>query len=337
MKEQDIRPDALARRYYELSARDADRCFPDRAGRTAVPCVGCGSTDSDFALEKNGFDYARCHDCGTLFQSPRPSLEAFERFYRNSESSSYWSDVFFPAVAEVRREKIFRPRVQGVAGMVADRGRQVETLVDVGAGFGIFLDEWRAISPSIKGIAIEPGHSLAEECRAKGFDVIEDIAENVVGLDATADLVVCFEVLEHVWEPLQFVEQMTRLAKPGGLVFLTTLGVNGFDIQTLWDRSNAIFPPHHINFLSVEGFTRLFKRAGLTEIEVRTPGKLDVDIVRNAWAADPVLAAEHRFLQHLIADEERSAAFQNFLADNLLSSHAWVMGRKPFEGERVGG
>jgi SAM-dependent methyltransferase len=335
VKEQDIRPDALAKRYYELSALDADRCFPDQAGRTAVACVGCGSSDASFALEKNGFAYAQCRTCGTLYQSPRPPLDAFEAFYRNSESSSYWSDVFFPAVAEVRREKIFRPRVEGVAAMAAARGHAVESIVDVGAGFGIFLDEWRALAPGITGLAIEPGHNLAEACRAKGFEVIEDIAENVVGRDGAADLVVCFEVLEHVWEPLQFVEQMVRLAKPGGLVFLTTLGVDGFDIQTLWERSNAIFPPHHINFLSVAGFERLFERAGLTDIEVRTPGKLDVDIVRNAWAAEPALAEGHRFLAHLLEDERRAAAFQAFLADNRLSSHTWVMGRKPMTGENA--
>lgn len=283
-------------------------------------------------MEKNGFAYVRCGDCGTLFQSPRPPLEAFEAFYRHSESSAYWSDIFFPAVAEVRREKIFRPRVEGVSAMVRDRGKQVDSLIDVGAGFGIFLDEWRAMAPGVTGIAIEPGRSLAEACRSKGFEVIEDIAENVTGRDGTADLVVCFEVLEHVWDPFRFVEQMARLAKPGGLVFLTTLGVDGFDIQTLWEHSNAIFPPHHINFLSVAGFERLFRRAGLVEIEVKTPGALDVDIVRNAWAADTTLAGGHRFLQHVIADEERSAAFQQFLVQNRLSSHTWVMGQKPLGG-----
>lgn len=329
MKEQDIRPEALARRYYELSALDADRCFPDRSGRVTVPCVGCGSEDAGFALTKNGFDYSRCRACGTLFQSPRPSLAAFEAFYRNSESSSYWANVFFPAVAEVRREKIFRPRVEGVAAMAAERGKRIDSIVDVGAGFGIFLDEWRAMTPGVTGIAIEPGAALAAECRAKGFEVIEDIAENVTGRDDSADLVVCFEVLEHVWNPLGFVQQMARLAKPGGLVFLTTLGVDGFDIRTLWERSNAIFPPHHINFLSVAGFDRLFTRAGLTDVEVRTPGKLDVDIVRNAWAADPSLAADQRFLQEILADDNHAAAFQRFLADNRLSSHCWVMGRKP--------
>lgn len=58
-----------------------------------------------------------------------------------------------------------------------------------------------------------------------------------------------------------------------------------------------------------------------------TPGKLDVDIVRNASRQDPDLLRGQRFLQRLINDEQSAAAFQDFLADNRMSSHAWVLGK----------
>ena len=66
--------------------------------------------------------------------------------------------------------------------------------MDVGAGYGIMLDEWRQVHPETSLLAVEPFRSLASECRSKGFEVVEDFAENV----KWADLVVCFEVLEHV-------------------------------------------------------------------------------------------------------------------------------------------
>jgi SAM-dependent methyltransferase len=328
MKEQDIRPDHLVQRYFDLSARDAEACFGDIA-RIAIPCVGCGGEEAHHEFDKNNFPYSRCGGCGTLFQCPRPPIGAFERFYRNSESSRYWADVFFPAVAEVRRGNIFRPRVDRLAGICNGKGIAVERLIEVGAGYGIFLDEWRRRFPGVQALAIEPSESLARECRAKGFDVVEDIVENVVGYDDHADLVACFEVLEHVYDPLAFVRVLARLVRPGGYIFVSALGVDGFDIQVLWEKSNSIFPPHHINFLSVAGFKRLFTRAGLVDVEVTTPGQLDVDIVRNAIRREPHLLDGHRFLRHLLADEGRAAAFQRFLADNRLSSHTWVIGRKP--------
>lgn len=328
MKESDIRPEALLRRYLELSEQDAELCFVNTP-RLKIPCVSCGSELLVGEFEKNGFAYSSCQDCGTLFQSPRPPIAAFEAFYRDSVSSRYWAEEFFPAVAEARREKIFRPRVERLADLCRTKNISVERLIDVGAGYGIFLDEWRKANPSTQALAVEPSESLAAECRSKGFEVVENIAENVSGYNNHADLLVCFEVLEHVYDPLAFVQTLSRLVKPGGYVFVSTLCVDGFDIQMLWEKSNSIFPPHHINFLSVAGFEYLFARAGLVEVDVTTPGQLDVDIVRNAVKREPYLMNDQRFLRRIVADQNIAVNFQEFLAANRLSSHAWVIGRKP--------
>ena len=327
MKESDIRPEALLKRYLELSEQDAKLCFAE-IPRRDIPCVACESEELVREFEKNGFAYSSCQNCGTLFQSPRPSIEAFEAFYRNSVSSRYWAEEFFPAVAEARREKIFRPRVDRLRNICSAKAIVIEQLIDVGAGYGIFLDEWRKSNPVTQLLAVEPSALLAAECREKGFEVVEEIVENVSGYNNYADLVVCFEVLEHVYDPLTFVQTLTGLVKPGGYVFVSTLCVDGFDIQTLWDKSNSIFPPHHINFLSVAGFEHLFVRAGLVDIDVSTPGQLDVDIVRNAIKREPDLLNGQRFLQRIATDNDMAVNFQKFLVANRLSSHAWVIGKK---------
>ena len=212
--------------------------------------------------------------------------------------------------------------------MCEANGIDVNKLVDVGAGYGILLDEWRRLRPETALLAIEPSSSLAGECRAKGFSVVEDIAENVTGYRSYADLVVCFEVLEHVFEPLSFIKNLAYLARPGGHVFFSTLSVDGFDIQTLWEHSNSIFPPHHINFMSIEGFRRLIERAGLEIVSVSTPGVLDVDIVRNAYRKNPGVFTGTRFVHQLMANDNHAARFQEFLSANCLSSHAWVFAKK---------
>lgn len=327
MKEADIRPEALLNRYLELSAEDAHRCFSS-VEREERACVACGSVESQFEFEKNGFAYASCKLCGTLYQTPRPPLHAFEAFYRDSVSSRYWAEQFFPAVAEARRERIFRPRAERLIQICEANDIAVNKLIDVGAGYGILLDEWRRLRPVTDLLAIEPSSSLAGECRSKGFSVVEDIAENVSGYRNYADLVVCFEVLEHVFEPLSFIKNLVDLARSDGYVFVSTLSVDGFDIQTLWEKSNSIFPPHHINFMSIEGFRRLFERAGLEVVSVSTPGELDVDIVRNAYGKNPGAFTSNRFVRQLMAHDNHAARFQEFLSDNCLSSHAWVFAKK---------
>lgn len=328
MKEYDIRPESLLSRYLELSAADAERCFSS-ATRSWIPCVACGSAEFFSEFEKYGFGYATCADCGSLFQVPRPPIDAFEAFYRDSASSRYWAEVFFPAVAEVRRDQIFKPRAKKLSDLLSSKGHAVRKVIDVGAGYGILLDEWRRLNPDATMLAIEPSAVLAKECRAKKLDVVEDLVENVSGYDGFADLVVCFEVFEHVYNPLSFIRTLATLAQPGGYVFVSTLGVDGFDIQVLWEKSNSIFPPHHINFLSLQGFVRIFERAGLEDIQITTPGVLDIEIVRNAGTRFPGLLSSNRFINKIIANDLLATSFQSFLSENCLSSHTWVLARKP--------
>jgi len=327
MKEQDIRPEKLFNRYLELSAEDATRCFKG-VKREKIPCVACGYVGEKMEFEKNGFSYSSCEDCGSLFQTPRPLQDAFENFYRYSVSSRFWAEQLFPAVAESRRELIFRPRVEKLSSFFFEEGLRIERLVDVGAGYGIMLDEWRRLHPETSLLAIEPFQSLASECRSKGFEVVEDIAENVSGYQEWADLVVCFEVLEHVFDPHSFIDSLKKLVRPGGYLFISTLGVDGFDIKVLWEKSKSIFPPHHINFMSIVGFQKLFERSGFEKINVKTPGLLDVDIVRNAFHINPKILDEQRFIRSIILNDETSQAFQLFLSQFNLSSHTWVTGKK---------
>ena len=329
MKEVDIRPLELVKRYVELSAKDADLCFTG-GHRRDLPCVSCGSKNIEKEFSKNGFEYASCNDCGTLYQTPRPLIKEFDAFYQNSKSSQYWADVFFPSVAEARREKIFKPRVQRLLDMCKTKNLNISKLIDVGAGYGIFLDEWRKVMPETELIAIEPSISLAKECRNKELSVVESLAENVEGYDDYADLVVCFEVLEHVDSPLDFVNVLKEMVKPGGHLFISTLCIDGFDLQILWDKSSQISPPHHINFHSIKGFEKLFERAGLIDVKISTPGKLDVDIVKNfEVSSDESVLQNSRFLRSILESDNKSDKFQDFLASNQLSSHVWVMAKKP--------
>ena len=327
MKENEIRPQKLMQKYIELSAKDAEKYF-SHVSRREISCVACGFNNVSKQFSKNGFEYSLCNNCKTLYQTPRPSLAAFESFYRDSESSKYWAEVFFPSIAEARREKIFRPRVEKLNSICNDLGLKVNRLIDVGAGYGIFLDEWRSVNPNTELLAIEPSIILAEECRNKKIKVVESIVENVQDFNGYADLVVCFEVLEHVVNPLQFINALKNLVRPGGYVFISTLCIDGFDLQLLWDKSSQISPPHHINFLSSMGFIKLFERAGLSDTQLTTPGLLDVDIVKGFIKKNPGVLKVNNFLQKVIDDNFMSEEFQKFLIASRLSSHAWIIGKK---------
>jgi hypothetical protein len=149
MQESEIRPQKLVDKYYELSAKDAKKCFAN-SRRFSISCIACGGENHQFQFKKNDFEYTQCLDCDSLFQSPRPSIESYEAFYQNSDSSQFWAKTFFPAVAESRREKMFRPRVERLSSLCQEKNICIDHLIEIGSGFGIFLEEWRKCHPTNK-------------------------------------------------------------------------------------------------------------------------------------------------------------------------------------------
>lgn len=324
MKESDIRPKELFQKYLELSATDTETYFIS-SQREHLPCPACGNQTSHPAFEKSGFGYTVCRSCQTLYQNPRPPLEEFSRFYQESPSAQYWAKEFFPAVAEIRREKLFKPKVVELSRLCQNENFKPAVVADIGAGFGLFLEEWRNLFPDTRTIAIEPNSEMADLCRDKKLEVIECFAEEASSLYGHVDLVVALEVIEHVHDPLVFCNSLNRLLCAGGRLLLTGLSVDGFDIQVLWEYAKSISPPHHINFMSIQGFKQLLKRAGFSRVDIFTPGKLDVDIVKNTVEERPDALNDQRFIRNLLKlDENVLKEFQQFLSKHRLSSHCWI-------------
>lgn len=330
MKESDIRPPKLFAQYLELARQDNERFFSDHSAFVEVPCPACGSTDVVPSFDKQGFTYCECEDCKSLYMSPRPTDAHLSAFMAQAQSVKFWSTDFYRQTAEARRKWIFQPRAQIIAELAARYTVPADaTFVDIGAGYGIMLEEVARLGTFGTVSGIEPSPDLAADCRAKGFAILEQTLEGEQNDPINASFMTAFEVLEHVNDPLAFLAALKSSLRPGGLALLTTLTASGFDIQTLWQDSNAISPPHHINLLSVAGYRKLVERAGLELVELTTPGALDVDIVRNAIQADPSVERD-RFVKFLAveASAEQRAAFQTYLTDNALSSHIRLVVRR---------
>jgi 2-polyprenyl-3-methyl-5-hydroxy-6-metoxy-1,4-benzoquinol methylase len=328
MKEEEIRPLDIFNRYLELSRRDIARFFGDQSQFVEVTCPACGSEYREPGLEKLGFRYVYCKDCESLYLSPRPNAGMINRYYQESEAVRFWETHFFRKTAEARREKMFKPR----ARLIVDWADRVgidrsATIVDVGSGYGIFLEEVSKLKRFRQTVGIELAPNLASVCRSKGFQIIEKPVEEIGEGELCAAFVTAFEVLEHVYNPSAFLGGVRRAMGPGGIFALTTLTSTGFDIQVLWEHSKSVYPPHHINLLSAKGMCQLANRNGFDVIEVTTPGELDVDIVRNIVNEDPEIGIP-RFVRQIISSSDAVRSdFQSFLKRNGMSSHMRVIAK----------
>jgi SAM-dependent methyltransferase len=326
MKEEEIRKRSAFNRYLELVAEDVSTIFADRKRFIRIDCPACGSKKYQAQFEKLGFTYVLCPDCGTLFVNPRPPSQLLMDFYTRSRSTSFFVHGFFLPVAEARREKIFRPRAENIRDTFPEKSKSV--VGDIGAGFGIFLEELGNFWPSAKLIAIEPSIEMVDICRKKGLQVIPSSLEDVQGWDGQFDLLISFELFEHLYNPDEFLKKVWRLLRPEGYLLITTLNGNGFDIQILWEKSKSVSPPNHLNFFNPRSITMLLQANNFSVEKADTPGKLDWDIIDGMYKEEKVDPG--RFWR-LVAEKAEPAAknsLQEWISSSGLSSHMRILAKK---------
>lgn len=329
LSEQELCPEDLLAGQEAAFARDIARLHERAGAGVEVPCPACQGVRFKEKFEKFGFRFRSCDACETIYMSPRPSEEAMADYYAHSENYAYWAAHIFPASEASRREKIHRPWLARVVDYCERFGIRRGTLLEVGAGFGTFAAVATESKKFERVLAVEPTPEMAAACRQRGVEVIESRVEDVGAQVGTVDVVVAFEVIEHLYNPSGFVAQCAGLIRDGGLLVLSCPNGLGFDIQTLGARSLAV-DAEHVNLFNLRSLSALIAAAGFEVLEAVTPGRLDAEFVHDAAKRGEIDLTSTPFLQQVLVDEwERlGRPFQEFLAEQRLSSHMWIAARR---------
>lgn len=327
LSENELCPEDLLAGQEEAFARDVARLRRRASEFVTVDCPACSSEGRRRAFEKFGCTFSWCTECRTLYMSPRPSPAVMADYYQDSENYAYFAKHIFPASEDSRREKLHKPRLARILEYCERFNVPRGLLLEVGPGFGTFLEVATKSGAFRRVLGIEPTPEMAAACRARGVEVIERRVEDAVGHIADADIVVSFEVIEHLFDPGSFVAHCARLIPGGGLLVLTCPNGLGFDVAVLGPGSLAI-DVEHVNLFNPESLSHLLTRSGFDVLEATTPGRLDAELVR-----DSVMRGERTldpFLQRVLVEEwdDLGWPFQQFLAANKLSSHMWIVARK---------
>ena len=112
--------------------------------------------------------------------------------------------------------------------LAADSARQVAhytdlsgcTLLDVGGGPGYFADAFRALGARYVGLDADVGE-LSLHGRSVSADTVLGSGMDLPFRDGAVDVCYSSNVLEHVIAPERMADEMVRVTKPGGLVFLS--------------------------------------------------------------------------------------------------------------------
>ncbi len=151
-----------------------------------------------------------------------------------------------------RRRILSRVLRRGLAG--AGLGGRTLDMLDVGCGTG-GTTAYLSAGHAITGCDIETAALGA--CRSRGVTrVVRGSAAQLPFVDASFDVALCLDVLEHHEDDLAVSRELARVVRPGGLV-LATVPCFGF----LWGPHDVL--SHHVRRYRMPGFLALLRRAGL--------------------------------------------------------------------------
>jgi 2-polyprenyl-6-hydroxyphenyl methylase / 3-demethylubiquinone-9 3-methyltransferase len=108
---------------------------------------------------------------------------------------------------------------------------QGKRVLDVGCGGGILSESMSRKGAEVTGIDL--GEKALKVAQLHGLESGVKVDYRLISVEALAnempqsfDVVTCMELLEHVPDPAAVVEACTKLLKPGGTVFFSTINRN---------------------------------------------------------------------------------------------------------------
>lgn len=213
-------------------------------------CMADLSQDNAIGV-KDGYIFLKCPACRTVTVSPFPTedeLIAFYQHYRGTPGYSAKSEK------KIRRAK---KRIRKIL-----KYSNGDKFLDVGCNVGFTVAAARELGLDAGGIDVDcDAIDVAKQQFGEGlFDCgkVQDFAYS----GKQFDIIYTSEVIEHVPDPDSFVNALSQLLIPGGVLYLTTPDGNHFSLPKNFSEWIAAVPPEHIIYFSVQGIRETLSRHG---------------------------------------------------------------------------
>ena len=133
------------------------------------------------------------------------------------------------------------------------------SVLDIGAGDGAFLSEARSFFAT-SNLGIEPSIKAIEKCEDVGVKLSNVAIENFE-TEEKFDLVTCFQTIEHLNDPRNFVENIKTFLGPGSYLAISCHNRLSTVNRILGEKS-PIFDVEHLQVFTDNGIELFLKSLG---------------------------------------------------------------------------
>lgn len=223
----------------------------------------CNSSKSKPYVKVKKWQLHKCQSCGFVQVINKPTEQELKEIYSNS----YFSTNKYEDIQTLHKE--YRYRLKLMKKYSAPGG----VVLDYGCAKADFIsfakNEYLFYGMDYSTDAIEIAKEKHPDLSKKLFyaDQLDAIKEN------TIDAVVLWDVIEHIWDPVECLNQLYKKVKIGGHIILSTPKVDTFFPAITRKYWPFMTPPEHLSFFSNKAFEELGRKTGLHIVESRAKGK----------------------------------------------------------------
>lgn len=187
-----------------------------------------------------------CEHCGLIRHASPPSQEEVEAIFSRDYALH---DRLIDNIFEDQRQRIYADWILSLLG-----DRRVNSIFEIGAGTGSLMAELRRRAPQLRLKGVEPVSSAVSR-RAEGLDIECGLLRDINTAVLRVDVVLSVNVIEHVHNPVEFLQQSrTAIADGGCIVTICPDGDRPTTEMLVYD---------HIHSFTSHALERIAQRAGL--------------------------------------------------------------------------
>jgi 2-polyprenyl-3-methyl-5-hydroxy-6-metoxy-1,4-benzoquinol methylase len=141
-------------------------------------------------------------------------------------------------------------------------------LLEIGCGNGNMLRFFHEMGWDVEGVDFDP--EAVKTARKKDIEVYPGTIEEQNYSDNTFDIIVMNHLIEHIKNPISFLQECHRILRPGGQLVVITPNSHSFGHKKFKSAWRGLEPPRHLNIFSPYSMYNLLQRTGFKEIKLKT-------------------------------------------------------------------
>jgi 2-polyprenyl-3-methyl-5-hydroxy-6-metoxy-1,4-benzoquinol methylase len=239
--------------------------------RDIIPCVCCGGFIFSPSLECEGFGYVRCQKCGLVQMNPQPLKEEILTRYSSTFGKDYLSYEIKNETAFLKLQQYALEDAQffKLEKNLMLHAESNPSVLDIGCATGALLSFLKERGWRVTGVEISPAAEYARNVRK--LDVRSLPLEEIKFPGESFDVILASHLIEHLNDPFSFLNEISRILKEEGALFLTTPNISGFQAfvyRRKW--RSAIFD--HLYLFSKSTLKKLLTKTGFKTKRILTWG-----------------------------------------------------------------